>query len=332
MAKRPTIIDVAREAGVSKSTVSLVLQDSQTVRDETRAKVRAAMRKTGYVYNRGAAHMRGGSTGLIGLVINNLRNPFYTEFAVSTQMTLTDQGFATVVANSNNDWRLQEQVVGSMLEHGVDGLIIAPCYGGDRQDFDRIARAGLPTIQVLRHMDERTDVFPFCSMQYDTGSYAATNHLITRGERRIAYVGGDPDYSITHERIIGYDKRMQEEGLETTFVLGESTREFGAEAARRLMADHPDVTAALTFNDLVALGMMPVFAEAGRQVGRDFHLIGFDDIAEAAQVWPRLSTVRCDVKQFGITVSEMLLTWLQTGTKPAGCTRFPTKLITRETG
>jgi LacI family transcriptional regulator len=84
--KRPTIIDVALAAGVSKSTVSLVLQDSPLVKDETRVTVRAAMAEIGYVYNRAAANLRSANVGLIGLVINDLRNPFFTEFATSAQM------------------------------------------------------------------------------------------------------------------------------------------------------------------------------------------------------------------------------------------------------
>ena len=107
MSRRPTIHDVAREAGVSKSTVSLVLQDSPTVRAETRAAVRQAMARIGYVYNRNAANLRKAGVGLIGLVINDLRNPFFTEFATSVQMALSERGFATVIANTDEDPKLQ---------------------------------------------------------------------------------------------------------------------------------------------------------------------------------------------------------------------------------
>src|SRR4051812_7587483 len=119
MVRRPTIIDVAREAGISKSTVSLVLQNSPQVREETRKLVRGAMAKLGYVYNRSAANMRAANVGLIGLVINDLRNPFFTEFATSLQMALSARGYATVVANTDEDAELQSQVVAAMIEHGV---------------------------------------------------------------------------------------------------------------------------------------------------------------------------------------------------------------------
>ena len=126
MDKRPTIIDVATLAGVSKSTVSLVLQQSPLVREETREDVRRAMAQLGYVYNRAAANLRSSNAGLIGLVINDLRNPFFTEFATAVQMAISEAGYATVVANTDEDPMLQAQVVGSMIEHGVSALVISP--------------------------------------------------------------------------------------------------------------------------------------------------------------------------------------------------------------
>ena len=151
MAKgRPTIIDVARKAGVSKSTVSLVLQNSPTVRDETRKQVRAAMADLGYVYNRSAANMRKSNAGLIGLVINDLRNPFFTEFATSLQMALSARGYAAVVANTDESPELQDQVVNSMIEHGVSALIICPAYGDTRGTFDAINQRLPTTIQVIK--------------------------------------------------------------------------------------------------------------------------------------------------------------------------------------
>ena len=120
--RRPTIIDVAKRAGISKSTVSLVLQNGPAVREETRALVRRAMAEIGYVYNRAAANMRMSNAGLIGLVINDLRNPFFTEFATSLQMALAERGYSTVIANTDESPQLQDQVVGSMIEHGVSAL------------------------------------------------------------------------------------------------------------------------------------------------------------------------------------------------------------------
>ncbi len=148
MNKRPTIVDVAVVAGVSKSTVSLVLQGSPSVKIETRNKVHDAIRQTRYVYNRAAANLRGSGAGLIGLIINDLRNPYYTELAASVQMAFSASGYATVIANSNEDPAIEEQVVASMIEHDVSALMIAPCYDGGSKMFDDIHHANIPTLQV----------------------------------------------------------------------------------------------------------------------------------------------------------------------------------------
>ena len=142
MKRRPTIMDVAARAGVSKSTVSLVLQGSAQVRPETRKAVEAAMADLGYVYNRAAANLRSASVGLVGLVINDLRNPFFTEFATTLQMTLAAEGYATIIANADEDAALQAKLVGSMIEHGISALVISPAYGQTGATFDQLAQSG----------------------------------------------------------------------------------------------------------------------------------------------------------------------------------------------
>lgn len=190
MSRRPTIIDVAREADVSKSTVSLVLQNSALVKAETRAQVEAAIARIGYVYNRAAATLRSSNAGLIGLIINDLRNPYFTEFATSVQMTLAARGYAVVLANTDEDPALQTQVLGAMIEHGVSGVVLSPAYGGKAQVFDMLTRAGIPAMQVLRKVHPRTDLFPFASPDNVAGSRLATAHLLAAGARRIAFMGG----------------------------------------------------------------------------------------------------------------------------------------------
>ncbi|WP_439136860.1 LacI family DNA-binding transcriptional regulator [Roseicyclus sp.] len=329
MKRRPTIMDVAARAGVSKSTVSLVLQGSAQVKPETRASVQRAMAEIGYVYNRAAANLRSASVGLVGLVINDLRNPFFTEFATTLQMTLASHGYATVIANADEDPALQAKLVGSMIEHGVAALVISPVYGEGSETFDRLARTGLPVCQVLRKGDERTDLFPFASFDYAAGSAAATRHLTEQGARNIAFVGGLPGRAITRERKSGWREVLKAEGVAEIALHGKSSRAFGMQAAEVLLAEHPDVDAAVCFNDLVALGLISGFARAGRPVGDGFRVVGFDDIEEAAQSWPPLSSVACDIAGFARDTADRLLNWMVEGQRPAPELRSPVQLIAR---
>ena len=329
MNRRPTIKDVAHTAGVSKSTVSLVLQNSALVKEETRVQVKQAMLDIGYVYNRNAANMRSSNAGLIGLVINDLRNPFFTEFATSVQMALSDRGYACVLANTDEDPAVQAQVVTAMIEHGVSALVISPAYGDEEATFGPLIRAGIPAMQVLRKVDARTDHFPFAAPDYPTGSRLAAEHLLATGARRIAFIGGVAGRAVARERMSGYLATLAQAGIDPVIIPGRASREFGREAARTLAQDHPDVDAAICFNDLVALGVLSGFAERGHPVGPSFRLVGFDDIEECAQAYPTLSSVRCNIAGFGKSIASTILGWLEDGSAPATQTLTDVELVIR---
>jgi LacI family transcriptional regulator len=329
MNRRPTIIDVARVAGVSKSTVSLVLQASPLVKEETRVQVKQAMLDIGYVYNRNAANMRSSNAGLIGLVINDLRNPFFTEFATSVQMALSERGYATVLANTDEDPAVQAQVVAAMIEHGVSALVISPAYGDEEATFGPLIRAGIPAMQVLRKVDSRTGTFPFAAPDYPAGSYLAAKHLLAQGARSIAFIGGVSGRAVARERMSGYLAALTEVGMEPVVIPGRASREFGRAAAGILAQDHRQVDAAICFNDLVALGVLSGFAERGRPVGASFRLVGFDDIEECAQAFPALSSVRCNIAGFGKTIAATILGWLEEGQAPLAETLTDVELVVR---
>jgi LacI family transcriptional regulator len=228
MRRRPTISDVAREAGVSRSTVSLVLQESPLVKSETRAQVQVAAAKIGYVYNRLAANLRSAKIGLIGIVINDLRNPFFTEFATSVQMTLSAHKYAAVLANTEEDAALQAQVVGVMIEHGVSAVVISPAYGSEEDTFGPLARADIPTMQVLRRVAADTGLFPFSSPDYITGGRLATEHLLALGAKKIGFVGGLEGRAVTQERMSGYLSVLAHAGLEPLILTGRSSKAPGS--------------------------------------------------------------------------------------------------------
>lgn len=330
MGKRPTILDVAQHAGVSKSTVSLVLQNSSLVKQSTRAQVERSMDAINYVYNRSAAGLRSASTGLIGLVINDLRNPFFTEFAASAQQAFARKGYTTVIANTDEDSAIQERIVASMIEHDISALVISPAYGDFRGLLDLLQRAGTPVLQVLRQIDPNNHTLPFASLDYATGSALATQHLVDAGAKRIAFFGGAEQAPITVERMEGYRAVLQKHGMTPLHLPGRPSRELGRSIATGIGRKHPKVDAALCFSDLVALGALSGFAEQGVKVGSQFHLVGFDDIEECALVYPQLSSVRCDLATFAEHAASEILQWLQDGVRPPPITRLPVQLSARQ--
>lgn len=329
MDRRPTIIDVAKEASVSKSTVSLVLQNSPAVKDETRAQVREAMEKLGYVYNRAAAHLRSADTGLVGLIINDLRNPFFTEFAASLQSCLAEKDYAVVLADVQECPKRQAKMISTLIEHGVSGFVISPAYDDGARPLEAIARAGVPAIQVFRKIDDRGDLFPFIGPDYQKGSQVATEHLLRDAAGDMAFIGGLKDRHVTTERMSGYLEAMAARGQAPIVITGATGFEFGFAAASRLKKEHPNVDAALCFNDRVALGLIAGARHLGINLPGDLRVAGFDDIEGCQQSTPTLTSVSCGIPAFAAKISGDLLSWLDGFGAPKSGERTAVELVVR---
>jgi transcriptional regulator with XRE-family HTH domain len=149
---RATVLDIARKAGVSRATVSLVLRGSDLIKKDTAAKVRQAMEEVGYVYNRAAANLRTARTNFVGMIMSDLKNPFFSEFAVGIEDRLYKLGLTPILANTNDDLERQNQVLRSMLENGVQGIILSPARGTEAEHLGFLPRS-LPVILGMRRIE-----------------------------------------------------------------------------------------------------------------------------------------------------------------------------------
>jgi LacI family transcriptional regulator len=183
---------------------------------------------------------------------------------------------------------------------------------------------------VFRQADLRGDLFPFASFDGARGALLATRHLIAMNARGIAFVGGEADCAATVERMSGYLDALSATAMTPLHLPGPATRAFGAGMAERLRRDHPEIDAAICFDDQIGLGMLSGFARMGRKVGTEFRIVGFEDIRECDQAWPRLSSVACDSVQFGRDAAVALLDWVETGQRPPMMRRAPVALIARD--
>ncbi|WP_292328192.1 LacI family DNA-binding transcriptional regulator, partial [Mesorhizobium sp.] len=225
---KATILDIAREAGVSKSTVSLVLQGSGLIRPETAVKVRKAIEDVGYVYNRGAANLRKAHSNVIGMVINDLTNPFFAELAVGMERVFQAAGIVPFIANTAENPVRQEEVLKSLLEQGVAGLIVSPARGTTPGAFRRIEAAGVPVVFAMRRLPESR--IPAIAPDNHRGAYLATQHLIGKGHRRLAFFGGSSDLVVYHDRLGGFIEACEALGIPAanrTIVEGETSRRGG---------------------------------------------------------------------------------------------------------
>ena len=332
---RVTLMDVARHCGVSRATVSLVLNDSPLVAEKTRDRVRQAMTDLGYVYNRAAASLRTQHSDAIGVVLTNITNPYFAEFATGLQDVLTSSGTVPLLAVSNEDRDLQYRLIKSLVERNVDGIVLVPAHGTTPDNLPNLL--GTPLVLLARRL-QGMDV-DYVGAQNRDGGYAAAEHLYSHGCRRIAFVGGFTDSSAREERASGVAAFLNDHGLTLDAdhsVVCEPARPQAREAAMGLLTknhglDGPNVDGIVCFSDVVAFGVLDAIADTGRSIGSEVRVIGFDDVHDAGLNRPSLSSVAVPARETGRRAAQLVLERAAGSTEATVREEFPTKLEPRET-
>src|SRR5882672_5272104 len=287
-----TILDVATAAKVSKSTVSLVLQGSPLIRPKTAARVRQAAAKLGYVYNRRAAELRRKSSNTIGVVINDLMNPFFAEVLVGIERKLVRAGYIVLMAHTSEDLARQRSVLQSMREHNAAGILLCPVLGTAKSLPRHVQAWGIPLVVMVRSLG--ASGYDFAGADYERGMYLATRHLLSAGRTRVAFLGGVSGV-VLEQRLQGYRAALVHAGVpfEPGLVFAATTNRQGGYGAMRALLDRaPQVTAAVCYSDIVAFGALSALGERGLRAGADgadFALMGFDNVLDAAHSNPPLS-------------------------------------------
>ncbi len=330
--KRVTVIDLAHAAGVSKSTVSLVLQGSPLVKDATRARVNRAMQDLGYVYNRGAANLRQAKSKIVGIIVNDLTNSFFAELAVGVDTIVQSAGYVQFLGHSAEDVQRQGELIASMREHGVAGLIISPARGTQPSDLKPLVESGVPVVLAMRNIPGAK----VSSLLSDnvTGAKSAVQHLLELGHRRIAFLGGFADTQVFVERAQGYRDALVAARIavdDNCIIPSSASRAGGVEAIGRLMSVGGEpVTAALCFNDAVAFGVCDGLRARRLEPGPDFSVVGFDDVIEARTAVPALTTVSINPQRMGQQAAQLLFKQINAGRADAEAIRTAVRLVVRD--
>jgi LacI family transcriptional regulator, galactose operon repressor len=333
--RRVTVSDVAAGCGVSRATVSLVLRDSPLVHADTRARVRAEIARQGYVYHRGAANLRRRASNAVALVLNDLSNPFFAEFAAGVDSVLAEAGYVMLVGSSGESPQRQQAVLASLIEHDPAALILSPAEHSDPSQLHQLLGTRLPVLVFNRALGDHeasSDGWDFLALDNRHGARVATEHLLAQGHRVIAFFGGHRDSSSCRERRSGYRDALAAAGIgidPAWLVECIPTRLEAARHCGALFVRDPAPTAALCYNDAVALGLMSGLAARNRHAGRDFAVVGFDDIPEAAVAVPPLTTVAVAPRQRGMQAARLVLARLRGDDDAPRTTIAPAELRVR---
>ncbi len=330
----PTLETVAAAAGVSRATVSRVVNHSPTVSPRIRATVEEAVSRLGYVPNRAARSLVTRRTDSIAVVMREpvefgFADPYLSSLVVAASQSLVGTGVQLVVMMAQDD-----DTRSSLLEYvragHVDGVILLSAHDGDPLPSE-LARSGVPLV-VGGRTSRRLPGVPFVDADNVGGGALAARRLLDTGHRQIGIVAGPADMPSATDRLTGFRSTLASAGQAADLVAyGDWTRESGEQAMHALLQRDPGLDGVFVASDLMAMGALQALRAAGRRVPDDVAVVGFDDIDMAAHTDPPLTTVRQEAGESARVMVSTLLALVR-GEDAAEPVTLPTRLVVRRSG
>ncbi|CBG67459.1 MULTISPECIES: LacI family DNA-binding transcriptional regulator [Streptomyces] len=331
--RRPTIKTVAARAGVGRTTVSRVVNGSDLVSADARARVLAAIKELKYVPNSVARGLVTNRTDAVALVIPESESRLGSEPFFAALI----RGVSGALADSRTQLQLmlvrdqaeRDQLTESVATRRVDGVLLVSVHSTDRLP-GMLEEMGLPTVLAGRR--DAGEQLSYVNADNAGGAAAAVRHLLERGRRRVATITGPLDMDVSRNRLAGWHTAHHEANLSASELLveeGDFTEESGVRAMRSLLERAPDLDAVFAASDLMAVGALTELKRQKRQVPRDVAVAGFEDSVLARHTSPPLTTVRQPVEELGRTMARILTDITQHGA-PRRQVTLPTELVVRE--
>jgi LacI family transcriptional regulator len=295
-------------AGVSVGTVSNVLNHAHLVREEKREQVEAAIERLNFVRSEPARQLRAGRSRMVGLLVLDVTNPFFTDLARGAEEAISASGLSVMLCDSNADEAKQDRYLTLLAEQRVYGVLIVP-VGPYAAQMSRLRERRLPFVLL----DTKSSDKNVCSVSVDDvgGGRMAVNHLLDQGHESIAFVSGKGRERQVADRAAGARRALRQAGVRDLTVIRAAGLNVagGRDAGRQLLAmpAFRRPTAAFCSNDLLALGLLQELTREGYRVPNDMAIVGYDDIEFASSAAVPLSSVRQHCQEMGRTAAALLL-------------------------
>ena len=302
-----TITDVARQAGVSVSTVSHVVNGTRHVAPATAEAVRAAIDAIGYSPNVLARSLKTASTRSVGIAVSTISNPYFSDIICSIGTECARLGMMVFLSYTEDDPARELEVVAALHQRRVDGIILAPSADPQRRALNYLRDVRLPCVLVDRTPDPEFDQVGVNNRE---AMRLLVDHVAALGHRRIGYVGGNPGFQTTLERIGGYRDCLQGRAIsfdERFLVMGSATSNSATAATTALLALPAPPTAIVAGNNLAMIGVMRAVRARGLRVPDDISVAGFDDFEWADCFEPRLTLVAQPCEEIGRRAASLLI-------------------------
>ncbi|HZK11774.1 MAG TPA: LacI family DNA-binding transcriptional regulator [Atribacterota bacterium] len=326
-----TLKMVAEKAGVSVNTASRAINNKSDINEETKKKVLKIAQELGYVQNATAVALRTKKTRTLGVVIADNRNPFYAEVLNGMEVAAREKNYHIILANTQRDYKKEEEAINLLLAKRVDGLLITPVQDKD-DDIKNLIDANIPFVVVGRDF-ENIEVDAVYNDEVK-GGFLATEYLIKKGHKRIALINGFLHKSPAKGRLEGYKKALKEYGIPFDGALvsfGDIDVKDGHERTKQMLGKNLDFTAIFSYNDMMAFGVMQAIREKGLRIPEDIGLVGYDDIPFSSLISPSLTTIRLKKQDLGIESVELLLSRINGSRKKIKKVMLGVELTIRKT-
>jgi LacI family transcriptional regulator len=327
-----TIIDVAREAGVSYATVSRVVNNKNSIVPDKRARVLAAMERLGYVPNMQARKLAGGRSQVVGLVLHDVWNSYAVEIMRGVDEELAAAEYDLLLYTSRRRATIETAHVATLTQGLAEGvLLLLPRDLGAY--VDSLQQRHFP--YVLVDHEGIGDIGPAVGATNRQGGFDATRYLLELGHRRIGFISGALELGCARERLDGYQAALDQHHVPFKPSLMREGDFFQprAYACALELLDLPEPpTAIFASNDVSAMGVMEAARDRGLRVPDDLSVVGFDDIPQADHMQPALTTVRQPLEEMGRVAARLLLAMIRDPERPPERVELPTELIVRASG
>ena len=307
--KRITINDVAQRAGVSKSTVSHVLNNTRFVEDATRLKVLDAIKALNYRPSSIARSLVKKQTSTIGLLISDVSNPFYHEVIHGVESVALENGYDIFLCNTHYDLNQAMKFVQSLEDKLVDG-VLCMTSSLSRDIITELSSNNIPMVVLDWNASEIKDIAATISIDFSKGIFEAVKYLVELGHKQFAHVSGPLDFWTSRLRRDLFLNALSESGIDPQRALiieGNLRINGGRRALEKIVTVDPQPTAVFTANDLMALGIVWAAKDYNLQIPQDLSIIGLDDIELSTQITPPLTTVSLPRYEIGSQAMQMLL-------------------------
>jgi DNA-binding LacI/PurR family transcriptional regulator len=327
--RRATARDVAELAGVSISAVSRAFTDGASISPDMRSKVVGASRQLGYQPNLLARGLMTRRTELIGLISNNFDNPFFMEIFDLFTRSLQKRGLRPLLVNLT-DGMSPDDALDLLLQYSVDGVVIASS-SLHRELAQACARAGLPVVQAFGRRIGRSAINVVGSDNVQGGT-AAANLLLSRGYRRVAFLGGPLAATPTEDRLRGFRSRLGASGLEPVAeVFGRSFSYAEGNRLMRILMGQSAVEAVFCGDDILAIGAIDACRKAGIAIPEEMGFVGFDDMSMASWAAYDLTTIRQPVAKIIATAVELIVSAIDEPVQSSRSRLLPCEVVDRGT-